>query len=520
MYELAVGLSDGDDGDPELSDRLRRSLSEWLTVPVPFMGLNTTALDELGNPGFVEVRWGERMRSSLDAAKQSLAVLKALESPLRAQLCRVLRDTSGRSIRWRIYCHRSAAEHFESCALEAGYSISPDVFIHSLRDYRDAEPFDVLIKVGPLRTRGWGSIPSACANAPRYHELVQVVWTGMSDEAGFGEDPIVTPWVGTIASKENSGGQEGSRAGDIMNTHGRAASLAWSRSIIIHEDSSDTGQLEPFTLPDESSRDELQAFAQMGRVHTPRRALLLHIGNNLGLLYPPHAEVLFLIPGAQGAEAVSKAILSEIDPRGRYLIRADIGDVNLGNHLTDRGWYSTRWKAELKQQFEWHEEGLLRKLRAAGIKLRNLGACVELWIQPASTVIHAPQQRRHFQILVDVLDMETRAPRPSADSRAAGPWWRAAWQEIAASRGLAIQYGMQEQEIIDEELDRIVLTILPAIQELATKGEPFRIAIPPGHSLEGSISFLPIHEVEQGFRVPNSLLKSVVKLSEAEEWRA
>ena len=141
-------------------------------------------------------------------------------------------------------------------------------------------------------------------------------------------------------------------------------------------------------------------------------------------------------------------------------------------------------------------------------------------MQPASTVIHAPQQRRHFELLIDVLEMDAHAPQPEGERRTAGPWWRAAWREIAASRGLAIQFGVHEQEIIGEEVDRIVLMILPEVQEQVERGEPFRVAIPPGHSLEGSISFLPIREVEEGFRVPDSALKSMIHVSEAEKWRA
>ena len=519
MYGLAVGLNDEDSGDVELSDRLRQCLSEWLTVPVPFASLRATALDELGDPGFVEIRWGDDMRRYLDAARQSLSVLQRMESPLRAQLSCEIRDASRGRLPCRVYCHRSATEHFISCAAEAGCTLGPNDFIHSLRDYRNAEPFGALIKVGPLRARGWGSVPSACVNAPRYSELVQVVWTGMDDEPGFGDDPLVTPWTGASASGESTRDQNGSGPGRGTGTITDTAPSAWSRTVIVHEDRSKFDDAKQ-PASDESSPDELEIFARMDRPQSPRRVLLLHIGGNLGLLYPPHAEVLLSAPGASTPDAISRSTLAEVDPCGRFLVRADVGDVNLGAHLTDHGWYSTRWKAELKRQFDWHEEGLLRRLRAAGITLRNLRECVVHWIQRASTVIHAPQRRRHFELLIDVLEMETREPQPTGGRKTAGPWWRAAWHEVAASRGLAIQFGLQEQEIIGEEVDRIVLTILPEVQQQVETGEPFRVAIPPGHSLQGSISFLPIREVEEGFCVPDSALKSLIHISEAEKWRA
>ena len=518
MYALILGLRDEESGDIDISDRLRQSLSEWLTVPVPFESLRALALDQLGDSALVELRWGEELRRSLDSARQSLRAVQRMESPLRAQLSRVIREANSGLCSWRIYCHRSAMEHFVSCAAGVDCTLGPDRFIHSLRDYRSSEPFDVLIKVGPLRTRGWGAIAGAFVNAPRYRHLVQVVWTGMGDEPGFGDDTLVTLLAGPSAARESAGDRNGTGLEAGTGASEGESPSTWSRSVIVHEDQSCTEDAPPPAIG-ETPPDELQTFARMRRIQAPRRALLLHVGDGLGLFYPPHADVLLLQPEMQSPDAAVRCSLADVDPRGRFLVRADIGEVNLGAHLTEHGWYSTRWKAELRRQFEWHPEGLLRRLRAAGIRLRRLRGCVEHWMQPASTVIHAPQQQRHFELLIEVLEMDTHAPQQGSERRRNSPWWRAAWQEIAVSRGQAIQFGMQEQEIISEEVDRIVLEILPEIHVQAERGEPFRVAIPPGKALEGSISFLPVREVEEGFRVPESALKSMVAISEAEEWR-
>ena len=518
MYALILGLRDEESGDIDISDRLRQSLSEWLTVPVPFESLRALALDQLGDSALVELRWGEELRRSLDSARQSLRAVQRMESPLRAQLSRVIREANSGLCSWRIYCHRSAMEHFVSCAAGVDCTLGPDRFIHSLRDYRSSEPFDVLIKVGPLRTRGWGAIAGAFVNAPRYRHLVQVVWTGMGDEPGFGDDTLVTLLAGPSAARESAGDRNGTGLEAGTGASEGESPSTWSRSVIVHEDQSCTEDAPPPAIG-ETPPDELQTFARMRRIQAPRRALLLHVGDGLGLFYPPHADVLLLQPEMQSPDAAVRCSLADVDPRGRFLVRADIGEVNLGAHLTEHGWYSTRWKAELRRQFEWHPEGLLRRLRAAGIRLRRLRGCVEHWMQPASTVIHAPQQQRHFELLIEVLEMDTHAPQQGSERRRNSPWWRAAWQEIAVSRGQAIQFGMQEQEIISEEVDRIVLEILPEIHVQAERGEQFRDAIPQGKALEGSISFLPVREVEEGFRVPESALKSMVAISEAEEWR-
>jgi hypothetical protein len=518
MYALVIGLRDEEAGDTEHSDRLRQSLSEWLTVPLPFADLSAPGLDELGMSASVGIQWGDEMRRHYDAARQSLAILRSRQSPLRVQLGRVMHRASIGGLRSRIYCHRSAAAYFFSCAAEAGCSLDAGSFLHSLRDYRNAAPFDLLIKVGPLRSRGWGSLPGACLNAPRYHQLVQVVWTGISDEPGFGDDPVVSLWGGSYSSGQGAGARAAPSVANSDRDHFEGAIPPSPRTVVVHADPSASDTEHP--RDDEPAPDELQTFARLGQIHHPRRAVLLCLGDELGVLYPPHSEVLLLTPGLAPADSVSRCTLAEVDPRGRYLIRADIGDVHLGGQLTGHGWFSTRWKAELKRQLEWHPEGLVRRLFAAGIRLKNLRSCVEHWIQPASTVIHAPQQRRHFELLIEVLEMEMLAPQPRDQRRATRSWWRSAWQEVAESRGQAIQFGMQEQEIIGGEVDRIVLSMLPEIRDRIAAGDPFRIGIPAGHSLEGSISFLPIREVEEGFCVPDSSLKTMIRVSRAEEWRA
>src|SRR5262249_5554061 len=161
-----------------------------------------------------------------------------------------------------------------------------------------------------------------------------LVWAGMGDEEGFGDDPMMSPW--------SVGGSEGRGAGstqeqEVSDVAGSAAVRPrWSRTIISHpslraESSGDSPGFDP--VP-----DELQAFSVLQRVHLLRRVLLLHVGRDLGLFYPPHAEVLLLNPDAPGRASVSRCELADVDPRRRYLVRADIGDVNMGAHASDHGW--------------------------------------------------------------------------------------------------------------------------------------------------------------------------------------
>jgi hypothetical protein len=280
VYRLIVGLQAADIDEIEAAHRLRQALSEWLTVPIQFAHLQTTVLDELGSSTAVGVRWGAESRTCFDAAVSSAREVKLLQSPLRRELANVLKDADASGLNLRIYCHRGATEHFVSCAADAGVTLGADAFLHSLRDYRDTEPFDVLIKVGPLRTRGWGSFPAACLNAARFRFLKQLVWAGMSDEEGFGDDPLISPW------------QEASAPETGVSHPAPPSALRWLRSTIVHTDTTVTALSAPDQAP--TTPDELHAFSAIRRNQPLRRALLLHVGSGLAVFYAPHAEVLLL----------------------------------------------------------------------------------------------------------------------------------------------------------------------------------------------------------------------------------
>lgn len=508
MFRLVLGLTDDEAGDPDLAAQLRRALSEWLTVPIPFAGMQASGLAELGGSELVSLRWGADINKHADAAREALEQLRTMESPLRTALADAIVDAVIYEKDWRVYCHRAAAPHFLSLAEQVGCGASDVHFLHSLRDYRNARPFDLLIRVGPFRARGWGAAPGALVHSPRFRELQQYVWVGSANEAGFGDDPLLAAW---------SDAEPPATADEPGPLPARAAvvPVRWQSSRTQHG-----GSPPIHATPADPPEDELDVFSRLHREPSTRRAVLLHVDDGFGILYPLRAEVLLLDPAVPGAGAVSRHVLGDVDPTGRFLLWPELGEINLGAHVTGDGSFSVRWKAELRRRAGHHRAGLIRNLQAAGITLRNLDACVDHWVQPPSSVIHSPQQRRHFRILIDVLEMEAREEPPAGIKPTAGWWWRAAWREIAASRGVAIQVGMQEQEIIGEELDRILFSILPDVRGRALDGGTFRITIPTGHSLTGSISFLPVRATEEGFCAPESCLKILSSTSAAEEWRA
>jgi hypothetical protein len=145
----------GDQDAEEAADRLRNLLSEWLTVPVPFDGAILGALKNFGSPVEVGVRWGSDIRTNYETALRGAQKLQEVENPARTCLRHQIRDLrkTGRTL--KIYCHRTARPHFDSLLASDERPLGSDDFLHSVRDYRDSPIFDIMIKVGPLRSWGW-----------------------------------------------------------------------------------------------------------------------------------------------------------------------------------------------------------------------------------------------------------------------------------------------------------------------------------------------------------------------------
>ncbi|MGC3975909.1 MAG: hypothetical protein QM771_16230 [Nitrospira sp.] len=101
-----------------------------------------------------------------------------------------------------------------------------------------------------------------------------------------------------------------------------------------------------------------------------------------------------------------------------------------------------------------------------------------------------------------------------------GPsFWQLAWDEVRRSRGEAIQTGVQEQELIEEQLLVILRKLMAEIRETALAGESFGVAIPTGHDVKGRFLFRKVRGIEEGFAAPESELKVIHQLSLIDQWR-
>jgi hypothetical protein len=493
-------LSEGEEADSqEVADSLRTLLSEWLTVPVCFDGALLESVSALGSGASVETRWGREVREAYDLACNAASAIQRVENPARTQLREIVRQLRAQGREWKIYCHRRARVHFESVFLDE--PIAADSFLHSVRDYRDVRPFDVLIKMGPLRSKGWGSAPDALVSAPRFATLVQIVWTGCADEDDFGYDPVTARTGHTVLPSPTV-----AEAQDSLHR-----GVSWTQSVTHFGDPVCDSAAGP-------ELDELKFFHDLARGSETRHATLVQIDAEDGILYPPHSQVATFDPAPNVEEPIAYRLPGETLTEGMFVIWPLLGAADLGALRTGEGHYSRIWKEKLREKLRYAPNDLLQQLREGGIELRNLRSCVRQWCRPASTVIHAPQQRRHFEVLIRVLGVD-HDPAAGSSRTLRRPWWEYAWSEIGRTRGEAIQTGMQEHEILYEELFAILHDLLTEIRRCAQAQEFFQVEIPADRPLSGAVRFYQVRSVEEGFLAPDIMLKVICDLDTIEQWR-
>lgn len=481
----------------EIANSMRVLLFTWLTSPVVFNSSIRDALTSFGSVDSFETRWG--LNGEFKAAIRAAGDMISESSPLRTELVDVIRTLRADGKRLKIFCHRKAREHFDTLDLsKLTEPLDDSSFLHSVRDYAAVDSFDALIKIGPLRSKGWGAVPDAVKSAPKFERLIQLVWSGCADDPRFGYDPVEPPCLPGAPIMPHSGESLGNQ-------------VAWRKR------ENKSGHDPGFSQYYDAAQDEFSTFAEPNQQGTRRRAILLEILGGYGILYPRTANVLSFAPNAGDAATLGFRIPGASLLEGMFVILMQLGAIAFGETQAQESGYCRIWKQRLREEIQTSLDAFCLILRNKGLGLHNLRNCVEYWAQPPHAVIHAPQQRRHFQILIDALAIDQAVTQPTRqDTR---PWWQRAWDEISVTRGEAIQTGRQEHELVEQQAMELLRSLLPTIRKQSVGVEEFRLQIPHGKDLRGAFAFFKLLRIEDGFLAPETEIKVVRDLSALEQWK-
>ncbi|MEO7866077.1 MAG: hypothetical protein ABIU54_00410, partial [Candidatus Eisenbacteria bacterium] len=229
------------------------------------------------------------------------------------------------------------------------------------------------------------------------------------------------------------------------------------------------------------------------------------------------ASILSFDPEVDGAEQIGHRRLGETLHEGMFLIVPLLDEVGLGVVRARHGDFSQIWKGRLRERWQTNPNELVADLLFAGLRLVRLEAAVRHWLNPPTTVIHAPQQKVHFEILLRVLNL-VDSNGTSADGMRT-PLLKLAWNEIRRSRGEAIKAGVLENDIVDEQLHVLLGKHLTELRAGTMTQRGFCFTLPAGEDLAGQCLFHLVCGVEADFRAPETEFRVVRELGELDRWR-
>jgi hypothetical protein len=253
-----------------------------------------------------------------------------------------------------------------------------------------------------------------------------------------------------------------------------------------------------------AEEDDLNTMIVRKAQHHLVRAVLVQHGSK-GIFFRKNTRVIAFDNNAPLDNCVSRNLVSETLKEGMYLIQPTIIDLDLGQTKAAHGEKSRVWKKRLDEIWRKDSARLVSRLRNEGLDLIHLFDCVDRWRAEPSSVIHSPQTYEHFKILIKNIGLDN------------GNFCRSAWQEVRISRGKAINSGVQESEIVEEEVIKIIVENYAETKNHVAVGS--EMPIPSEYGISGTIRFDLIEVIEDGFMVPETILREPKALSEVNQWR-
>lgn len=495
---IQANLEGGTDRDIEIAYVWRKRLSEWLTVPVPFDQDLMDTLQLLGNLDSVNRIYEKEIGNALDAALAAAHAMQQTENPLISALRDEIEKLFREGKDFRIYAHPKSVRYYSSLS----ENLTEQHFLYGNSRYGAIEPVDVLLKIGPLRSIGWGKCPDALLTSPRFRTLTQFVWTELSDEERFGLDPVSGEMISDVLA--NRGGK---------SVSGFGQSLQWSVNVVRYGDPVNDPENDP---TDDPYEDDFSFLFRLQKEYADRNqarsASLIKFVNGYGILVPSGTDVLEYDPERFSVDLVSP-VGAHLD--GSIFVLPVIEMADFGGVHVDKVSYSGIWKRHLSEVIGMDHEEFCLKLQDEGVGLINICSRVQEWCTPPRTVIPAPQKWEHFSALISVLANRYQKMELQDENFA-----KKAWAEIRRSKGKAITEGRQEHQVQRELEYELLKSLIPQITGTQKAEDEFEINIPPEHhELKGLYRFFSVASVEEGLTVPETVLHEIHSIPEFDIWR-
>jgi hypothetical protein len=479
---------EGDTHRNEVALLLRFEMLKWLTSPLmPDVSLFLRC--GLADDRRTRRQWGEGVAQTVGLLKDLITCYAEEGSVLNEAFVRLFIDLAGEyeEDRIKIWCHYKERDLFRDL-LEGLAELNDRAFFGTLAEYRKGPPADALIRFGPLRTHGFGKAPESLITSPSYRRMVRLVWTGLPDEEGFAEDPILPTYnyLATMRLVQTT----------ITGNLGTVAALAETEpadDLVFFDQKTSAGKALP-------------------------RCVLVEFPAEYGVLLRPGSSLLVFSPQCTSGEAIGYRLVSDVEAGDYLLIHnadADLGEVSVD---ATRAPLASLWKKALADAWRRYPGVCAQKMQLAGIDLRDLSRAVQKWTAMNGTVIRAPLRKKHFEaLLTKVLDPELIPPMVEDGKMV--PGWRRAWAEVESTRVTAIQHGAVENAIVNEQLLAELRKELPAICEMVSLDGAYHHQLLPTSGLIGSVAFKPVISVSQDFAAPAEQLEKPLRLPVAELYR-
>jgi hypothetical protein len=490
-------LDRADERQGEIAVRIWSIISRLMTSTAAFDRMLPDATECIFvSPKSVKENWGHEIWANYDRAVSIAYSLVGVPNPLAQKLIEVVRGLIEQSRTFAIYCPKVEIPDLQRNLAESGLDPAGVKFVSTVVDYRELGIVDTIIKIGPMRTQGRARTTDSLLTSPKCNTIIQLTWEKAPDETSHGYDPVVP------VSREQVGRIKSPLVDWQVNLE--PVAIEWPNPI-------------PAPAPEASGvqlTDDLSLLSGASREF--RSAVLLTLDSEYGMLCAPATKLVVYNLGQDGEHCADVRSAAAIEPgayiavTGAYANDSDAdGQVGVDN-------YSQIWKKKLSDAAESAPLGFLQKLEQGGLDLVGLRSTTRHWMQPTSTVIHAPQKRGHFEILCRMLGLTYTISHRGVSMS----FWRAAWAEISASRGEAILEGMQNADMLESSVLAALRQLNGHVQSEIGQARKFEIKIPFGD--EGGHVPLALHkvaEVESGYRAPDGELRKILPLEFIQQWQ-